>query len=165
MKTNILNTEKYWLSDYFKEHILGDIKTVPEFKESFTFHTLTEYTSDEKILEKVGLMTREEILSLLITLTKKQKNGEKGQLLMNGYANIIGYFKDTDGDVRSVRCSWGAGSGQWYCYGWLPDDWYAGAQFLSRNGNLKTLDSSLTLESLKNEFEEFRSKVEKVLKI
>lgn len=58
-------------------------------------------------------------------LTSRQPNGEDGDLLNNGYANL---FYAEGGPV--VRVLWGAGSSKWDVGGWLRDDfrWYRGSR-------------------------------------
>ena len=64
-----------------------------------------------------------------------QANGETGELLTNGYANIF-YVRDTTGTLRAVHVLW-------YGDGWLvgagslenPDAWHAGHRVFSRNSS------------------------------
>ncbi len=146
MKTSILKNKNYWLSDTFKEKILGDIKEVPEVKYEVIPHVLTEYTHDDTIREQIGIMTKEECLALLIYLTSKQPNGEGGVLLTNGYSNIIGYVQ-TDESVLAVYGFWRSDGRQWRCHGYEPSGWSDGSQFLSRNGVSKTLKPKDPLNS------------------
>ena len=145
ISTNILQSNNYWLSETFKE-ILGDIKEVPEYTGEVKGTILTEETDDSEIMGQVGIMSREECISLLIHLTQKQKNGEEGLLLTNGYSNIIGYVKLDDGRVLTVYALWNSDDEQWYCNGYKPHAWYVGNQFLSRNGETVSLSPEKTLE-------------------
>jgi hypothetical protein len=64
---------------------------------------------------------------------EKQKNGEDGVILNNGYANIF-YVKDESGVLRAVNVRWND-------YGWSvdassvedPGRWRDGVQVFSRN--------------------------------
>jgi len=47
---------------------------------------------------------------------EKQKNGEDGVLLNNGYANIF-YIRDQNGVLRAVRVYWDDGSWRVYAHG------------------------------------------------
>lgn len=145
ISTNILQSNNYWLSETFKE-ILGDIKEVPEYTGEVKGTILTKETDDSEIMGQVGIMSREECISLLIHLTQKQKNGEEGLLLTNGYSNNIGYVKLDDGRVLTVIAYWYSVDKQWLCYGYEPGAWFVGLQFLSRNGETKTPTTEKTLE-------------------
>ena len=131
---------KYWRGDNFNKHVLNQAKHLSNFpEESFSKHQFTETITDKEIMEhfqiseSAGLMTREEILWTIASLTSKQPKGEAGALLNNGYATIIGYLLCDDGVVRAVNVYWGSDSAEWRCGCRDLDCWGAGSEMLSRN--------------------------------
>lgn len=133
---------KYLLSDNFQKHVLNPAKRVNYFsEESFSEHILVEPVYDEEIMEHFqisesnGLMTREEILWTIASLTGKQPNGEAGVLLNNGYYTVIGYMLCDDGVVRTAGVVWdfSPDGWQWHCHCDYFGDWISGIAFFSRN--------------------------------
>lgn len=132
---------KYWRGDNFNKHVLDPVRNVSDLPEmNFSKHQFTETITDKEIMEyfqiseSSGLMTREEILWTIASLTSKQPKGEAGILLNNGYATIIGYILCDDGVVRVVIVYWNSDSAKWSCYcNDLGDAWGAGDEMLSRN--------------------------------
>lgn len=131
---------KYWRGDNFNKHVLNSAKNIINLPEmNFPKHQFTETIYDKEIMENFqiseskGLMTREEILWTIASLTSKQPNGEAGDLLNNSYATIIGYMLCDDSVVRVVYVSWHSASAEWYCDCDDLDGWYAGNEVLSRN--------------------------------
>lgn len=131
---------KYWRSYNFDEHVLDPAKAVSNPPEmNFSKHQFTELITDKEIMDHFqiskssGLMTREEILWAIASLTSKQPKGEAGALLNNGHSTIIGYMI-CNGVVRYVRADWVFGNARWYCYcNDLDDVWRAGNGVLSRS--------------------------------
>lgn len=148
IKTTTLNEKGYYLWNSFRKHFEG-IKEVPEWTSPIYSFTLSKTTTDENIMETVGVMTKEEILSLIVTLTQKQKNKKSGILKMNGYMNIIGYFMCDDGIVRVADVDWFADDGKWRCSVHDLGRWDVGNVVLSRNDtstiSAEPLDTSDTL--------------------
>lgn len=131
---------KYWLSNNFQKHVLKPAKCLSNFpEESFSKHQFTETIYDEEIMkhfhifESNGLMTREEILWTVASLTSNQPKGEAGSLLNNGYSTIIGYMLCDDGVVRAVNVNWDSVGAEWYCDCGGLGDWNASDEMLSRN--------------------------------
>ncbi len=63
----------------------------------------------------------------------KQKNGEAGELLNTGWANLF-LVEGVNGEVFLVSVRWGGVRQDWYFYTWpLGHEWYAGCQFVPRN--------------------------------
>ncbi len=130
----------YWLGDNFKKHTLTHAKVVSSLPSiSFDKHKFTETIYDKEIMEhfqiseSAGLMTREEILWSIASLTAKQLNGEKGVLINDGYATLIGYMLCDDGFVRVVCVDWDSDIGEWNCNCYALGGWFAGNGLLSRN--------------------------------
>lgn len=127
----------YGIWDNFREWFLsaGDGKTEdPIGEQTLRYGKLTKNSVDGPIIEELGGEAKAETtLSDLYDLLKKQANGEKGVLLINGYANIF-YIRDQSGVLRSVYAGWSDG-------GWrvsaisveCPSEWNAGRQVFSRN--------------------------------
>lgn len=131
---------KYWLGDNFKKHTLAPAKVVSSLPSiSFDKHKFTETIYDKEIMEhfqiseSAGLMTREEILWSIASLTAKQLNGEKGVLINDDYATLIGYMLCDDGFVRVVSVRWSSGHGRWHCHCDALGIWFAAYGLLSRN--------------------------------
>lgn len=84
------------------------------------------------IAELGGEVKAETTLSEMFSLMEKQKNGEDGVLLNNGWANIF-YIRDQNGILRAV-------SAHWYDDGWFvgadsvesPLGWLADRRVFSR---------------------------------
>jgi hypothetical protein len=130
----------YWRSDNFNQYVLNPAKIVNNIPEmNFSKYKFTETIYDKEIMEHFqiseskGLMTREEILWTIASLTTKQPKGESGILLNNGYATIIGYMLCDDSVVRAVSVLWGSGGAKWFCYCYGLGVWLAGSEVLSRN--------------------------------
>lgn len=131
---------KYWLGDNFKKHILAPAKVVSSLPSiSFDKHKFMETVYDKEIMERfqisesAGFMTREEILWSIASLTAKQPNDEKGVLINDGYATLIGYMLCDDGFVRVVFVLWRSDYGEWICYCGGLGSWHADYELLSRN--------------------------------
>lgn len=89
---------------------------------------------DHSIIAELGGEAKVETsLAEIFGLMEMQKNGEKGSLLINGYANIF-YVRDTKGVLRAVDVRWSVG-------GWFllassvgrPDRWAEGSRVFSSN--------------------------------
>ncbi len=95
-------------------------------------HKLLCNSKDLGIRTGIGEDNEETSLAHLQQCLKRQGNGEKGDLLINGWANIF-YIRDMDGNLWAVRAYWCG-------VGWClsadsvedPDGWSAGDQVFSR---------------------------------
>ena len=126
----------YGIWNNFTEWFLsgnGKIEEPIDEKE-LRYGKLIKYSLDGPIVEELGGEAKAETtLTELHDLLKKQANGEEGDLLTNGYANIF-YVKDTSGVRRAVVVDW-------YGDGWrvfahsveYSGDWDAGDRVFSRN--------------------------------
>lgn len=131
---------KYWKSDNFNKHVLNPAKIISNLpRMNFSKHQFIKTIYDKEIMEYfqiseiTGLMSREEILWIISSLTNKQPKGEAGALLNDGYATIIGYMLCDDGVVRVFSVYWDSGDARWGCYCRDLDGWNAGSEILSRN--------------------------------
>lgn len=134
-----------YLGDNFRTWFLsGDGKTEdPISEQTLCYAKLRKASVDGPIIEELGGEAKvETTLSEMFSLMEKQKNGEDGVLLNNGYANIF-YIKDQNGVLRAVRV-------RWFGDGWLvrafsveiPLEWSADHRVFSRNSVLESSESS-----------------------
>ena len=129
--------------DFTSWFLSGDGKTEnPESVQTLRYHKLCKASVDGPIITELGGEAKAEtILSEMFSLMEKQKNGEDGVLLNNGYANIF-YIKDNAGVLRAVSVRWRGG-------GWdvnassveNPSRWDGGYQVFSRNSVLESLQA------------------------
>lgn len=129
---------KYWRGNDFNEHVLNPVKTISSMPDmNFSKHQFTKIIYDKEIMEhfqiseSTGLMTREEILWVIVSLTSKQPNGEAGTLLNNGDTTIIGYMLCDDGVIRTVRVCYK--NDNWLCGCFGFGHWSSGYEVFSRN--------------------------------
>jgi len=135
----VVNTEESapmkisYLGKNFKEWFLK--KTEAPFAGStLTYGKLSHFSIDGPIIKELGGDEKAETtLTELFGLMEVQRNGKKGSLLTNGYANIF-YVKDSSGVLRAVDV-------HWYDDGWGvgavtvtdPDGWGGDDQVFFRD--------------------------------
>lgn len=125
-----------YLGDNLKAWFLnGDSKTEdPISEQTLRYHKLRKSSVHGPIITELGGEAKAETtLSEMFSLMEKQKHGEDGVLLNNGWANIF-YIKDDAGVLRAVRVRWLDGG--WSVYADSvedPDGWRVGSQVFSRN--------------------------------
>lgn len=136
-----------WLGDNFQQILkeaTSDSETV-EIDETFYQHQNTETVTDNDAMAELketqidlgtaeGRLEARKRLGAMAHFLKQQPKAEKGELLTNGYANVIGWFKTKSGSVFNGCCGWNADYQEWDC---RSDDlgyWGAGRRFWSRNG-------------------------------
>ena len=122
-----------YLGDNFKEWFLGKIED--PFSGSTVYGRKLEKNSvDGPILAELGgNEAAETTLTEVYAAMEAQPNGEDGNLLNNGWANIF-YIKDVNGALRAVHVDWVDG-------GWDvlansvedPAEWNADDRVFSRN--------------------------------
>jgi hypothetical protein len=147
----VINTERNapvkisYLGDNFKAWFLnGDGKTEDLISEqTLRYHKLRQSSVDGPIITELGGEAKAETaLSEMFSLMEKQKHGEDGVLLNNGWANIF-YIKDSAGVLRAVYV-------HWHGDGWhvransvgRPRRWPDGNQVFSRNSVLESSEPS-----------------------
>lgn len=134
-----------YLGDNFTAWFLsGDGKTEdPISEQTLCHHKLRKASVDGPIITELGGEAKAETtLSEMFSLMEKQKNGESGTLLNNGWANIF-YIRDNAGVLRAVDVRWHGG-------GWVvnacsvgnPLRWGDGARVFSRNSVLGSSETS-----------------------
>lgn len=122
----------------------GEVPTV-EIDETFYQHQNTERVTDNDAMAELkeapadmgtaeGRLEARKRLGVLAYFLMQQPKGDKGELLTNGCANVIGWFKTKSGSVFSGNCRWNAAYQKWFCYGYDLSYWDADRRFWSRNG-------------------------------
>lgn len=122
-------------SNFTSWFLSGDGKTEdPISEQTLRYHKLRKSSVDGPIITELGGEEKSETtLTEMFSLMEKQKNGEDGVLLDNGYANIF-YIRDQNGVLRAVIVYWNGD-------GWRvsahsiedPRRWGDGYQVFSRN--------------------------------
>ncbi len=100
---------------------------------------LTQRAYDSEIITDLGGEVRAEVvLSQLWAKMKRQANGEEGDLLTNGWANI--FFVRVGGVLRAVDVFWDVGGWRANAHALDDDRWRYGSRVFSRNsGNPEPL--------------------------
>ncbi len=125
-----------YLGNNFAEWFLSDGGKMekPLAATTLRCHKLRQSSLDALIVAELGGEEKSETaLFEMFSLMEKQRYGEDGVLLNNGYANIF-YVKDKDGVLRAVRV-------RWRDVGWgidaypvgHPRPWADGSQVFSRD--------------------------------
>lgn len=122
----------------------GDSKIEdPISEQTLRYHKLRKSSVDGPIITELGGEEKSETtLTEMFSLMEKQKNGEDGVLLNNGYANIF-YIRDQNGVLRAVCVGW-VGDG-WFVFALSvgsPGRWGGGLQVFSRNSVLESSEPS-----------------------
>lgn len=129
-----------YLGENFKDWFLnGDGKIEdPISEQTLCRHKLQKSSVDGPIMTELGGEEKSETTLIeMFCLMKKQRNGESGTLLNNGYASIF-YIRDQAGVLRAVGVSWHGGG--WRVYARSVESllsWGDGSQVFSRNSVLK----------------------------
>jgi hypothetical protein len=132
-----------YLGDNLKAWFLNDGGISKNFigEQTLRYHKLKKSSVDGPVIAELGGETKAgTTLCEMFSLMEKQKNGEDGVLLNNGYANIF-YVQDTAGVLRAVFVGW-------FDDGWRvnassvenPCGWDGDYQVFSRNSS--ALESS-----------------------
>lgn len=125
----------------------SDSATV-EIDETFFQHQNTEAVHDNDAMAELkegivdlssaeGRLEARKRLAVLAFFLAKQPKAEAGELLTNGNANIIGWFKTKNGSVFSRYVYWSSVDQGWGCGGGGLNVWNPERQFWSRNGEAK----------------------------
>jgi len=144
--TDSSKTKISYLDRDFKSWFLGKTEE-PIGEVNLRYGVMTELANSRRIVEDLGGEEKSETtLTEMFALMEKQGQGEKGDLLNNGWANIF-YIKDNTGVLRTVRVFW-------YVGGWFvgansvenPFGWSVGYQVFSRN-SLESLETSVPAQA------------------
>ena len=111
----------------------------PITEQALRYHKLRQASVDGPIIQELGGEAKAETtLSEMFSLMEKQKNGEDGVLLNNGWVNIF-YIRDQNGVLRAVRVFWDGGG--WSVNAHSVEDqsrWDGGDQVFSRNSVIES---------------------------
>ncbi len=116
----------------------------PIGEQTLRYHKLRKSSVDGPIITELGGEVKvETTLSEMFSLMEKQKHGEDGVLLNNGYANIF-YIRDQNGVLRAVCVDW-VGDGWYVRAGSVerPGGWSGGNRVFSRNSVLESSGTSV----------------------
>jgi len=127
-----------WMNDDAKRLAKGLVE--PETPETtLRIHKLVRASVDGPILAELGgEETAETALAQMYELMKAQGQGQKGNLLTNGNANIF-YIRDANGTLWAVDCSWHSDNRCWHVHAYSvtnPNTWNEGNQVVSRDSLL-----------------------------
>lgn len=123
----------FYLGDNFRKNLLNKIEEAIS-ETTLCSHWFKKSSRDILIISELGGDDKAETsLSEMFSLMEKQPNGEKGDLLVNGCANIF-YIRGRAGVLWAVGCDW-------YGVGWNvragsvgdPLGWDGGDRVFSRN--------------------------------
>ena len=132
-----------YLGDNFKAWFLEKTEA-PFVGSAISAKRLREVSLDQPIIEELGGEAKAETtLTEVYALMGRQRNGESGILLTNGWANIF-YVRDVTGVLRAVGVYWNGD-------GWRvlarsasgPGRWVDGDQVFSRNSCPSTSASAV----------------------
>jgi len=123
-------------SNFRRTFLAGEGKIETNITETtLRIHKLVRASVDGPILAELGgEETAETALAQMYELMKAQGQGQKGNLLTNGNANIF-YIRDANGTLWAVDCSWHSDNRCWHVHAYSvtnPDTWYEGDQVVSR---------------------------------
>ena len=130
-----------YLGDSFKRAFFGTDQCRAEgevAEATLRIHQLKKASVDSPIIAELG---GEEIiettLGQMFEIMKAQGHGQKGNLLVNGYANIF-YIRSSDGVLWAVYCGWVSDYGCWGVSAdsvTAPREWDAGSRVVSRDSS------------------------------
>lgn len=106
---------KLWFGDNFKNWILSGEIVYVERKGKLIKNDFPNSMTDEEIIRKFKIRpydSKSDVLSEIRDLILKQPNGEKGELLTDGFANIF-YVKLKNGDTVAVGAFWRSVAREW----------------------------------------------------
>lgn len=124
----------FYLWNNFKVNFLDKVEeNVPDAV--LAIHRLEKRSLDAQIRKELGQEREEITLTHFFGLLKQQSKGEKGHLLVNGYANIA-YIRGTDDNLWAVYADWYSGRRGWDVRADSVEDpweWNDGYQVVSRD--------------------------------
>lgn len=114
-----------WFLDKVEEHFAEIV---------LRYGKLRRWSRDIQIISELGGEEKAETtLAAVYALMELQKDGKKGALLTNGYANIF-YVRDVNGILCAVGVRWRGGG--WHVGAYSvgdPDEWFDGSRVFARN--------------------------------
>ena len=129
---------KLYFGDNFKNWILSKISESTNFPEppKSERRILSKSMNDKEIIGEFKIQPYKsipELLSVVHEKITKQPNGENGELLNNGYANI--FYVQLEDRVVAVDVRWDSGDREWVLHADGLDDgaWLAGGCVFSRS--------------------------------
>lgn len=133
MKKFTIKGTKLYFGNNFENWILPHkVGKAPKY----TKHILGKPMNDFEIQKEFSIepFAPSEVLALLKKEISKQKKGEEGILLNNGYTNIF-YVKLNNTRLVAVRVRWVADDLRWFCGAYNLDyvDWHEGFQVFARS--------------------------------
>ncbi len=132
------SSPKYYILDNFENRVLnkaGDV--IPEFSGILKSLKLTENMCDSEIMSEIGesnIFSIYEALGIIKVLTERQPKGEDGDILNNGYANII-YVRIDENTILATGVRWRSAYRRWFLNAFSFDvgnPWYDGRCVLVR---------------------------------
>ena len=106
-----------FVSDWFKDQILKYVHEVDDAQEvSLSAFDLAKLANDTEIRKELPedhvFEDPSEFCASLAQMIDRQPNGEKGNLLVNGYWNI--FYVQAGDEVRAVNVRWSDDNRRWY---------------------------------------------------
>jgi hypothetical protein len=133
------NREGLWRSDAFVRQILSVAKKTERIQlpEHVSCFVLPKNMNDAEVRKGLGdnhVFSATEGCAVITGMISRQPNGENGDLINDGKANIF-YVRGKDDEVFTVDVDWNAGGRNWVVsanqFGSYP--WFAGRRGFSHN--------------------------------
>jgi len=131
------NREGLWRSDAFAERVLSVATERIQLPDHIPSFTLPKSMGDSEIRRELGdnhVFGASECCMVIASMISRQPNGEDGDLINDGKANIL-YVRGKDDEVFTVDVRWYADARKWRVRACQFDDhqWHAGNRGFSRN--------------------------------
>lgn len=130
---------KIYIGGNFDNWIKPELsEKIPAFNGNLASYKLTKNMYDSEIRSEIGedqVFTPDEAMAIVFTIISKQPNGETGDFLNTGYANIL-YVRLQNGEVVSMGVSWYSGDREWRLNSNRLDEdgrWLGGGRVFSRS--------------------------------
>lgn len=114
--------------------VAGSTETGKKFKKISRFRLAADATGEQLRSERPdSVWTATDFCAWLAAKLQKQPNGEEGELLTTGWANLF-LVEGISSEVVLVSVNWDSGYRKWDVNAWrLDDTWNAGHRFASCN--------------------------------
>ncbi len=114
--------------------VAGSTEAGKKFKRIPCFKLATNATGEQLKSERPdSVWTATDFCAWFAFKLQQQPNGERGELLNTGSANLF-LVEGINGGVFVVCADWNSGFRKWYVYTWqLDDTWFVGYRFASCN--------------------------------